>query len=174
VAKSEELLGRTYDQQLEIVGEDITKVDIAPNRRVAGEIVFEPMGTGVRVTARDGSHKVLWGFVASSGMLDQVHCLVAIYDPLARLIVEELEKCALPAPTHGDPVTEAERTIDNLEETIKWLKESLHVRHRSQAAVDRATLIARIASEALRQITLDAEMLKGMKPKSERDQSEGG
>jgi len=161
-----ELSGKTYDQQLDIVGDDITKVDITPNRRVEAEMVFEPMGNGVRVTARDESHKVLWGFTASKGMLDQVHCLVAVYEPLFHLIVEELERHGLPAPEHGDPIAQAQRTIANLEKGIQWLKSSLKVQKRSAPALERATLIARATAEAYRQITLDTESLKGMKSKA--------
>ena len=173
MAKNGELFGKTYDQQLDIVGADITKVDIAPNRRVAGEIVLEPMGNGVRVTARDGSHKVLWGFVASKGMLDQVHCLVAIYDPLVQLIVEELSKHHLPAPGPGDPVAEAKHSIASLEQLVHWLKASLQVEQQTKAALARATTIARISSEACRQITLDAEVLRGMKSKADPNRNNG-
>ena len=173
MAKNEELSGKTYDQQLDIVGADIAKVDIAPNRRVAGEIVLEPMGNGVRVTARDGSHKVLWGFVASKGMLDQVHCLVAVYDPLVQLIVEELSKHHLPAPEPGDPIAEAKRSIASLEQIVHWMKTSLQVKQQTRAALARATTIARISSEAYRQISLDAEPLRGMKSKTEPDNHNG-
>lgn len=173
MAKNEDLFGKTYDQQLDIVGADIAKVDIAPNRRVAGEIVLEPMGNGVRVTAREGSHKVLWGFVASKGMLDQVHCLVAVYDPLVQLIVEELSKHHMPAPEPGDPVTEAKRSIASLEQIVHWLKTSLEVKQQTKAALARATTIARICSEAYRQISLDAEALRGMKSNTEPDRHNG-
>jgi len=164
--EKQELSGKTYDQQLDIVGDDIRKVDIRPNRRVEAEMVFEPMGNGVRVTTRDESHRVLWGFTASKGMLEQVHCLVAVYEPLFRLVDEELEKQGQPAPEHGDPFAQAQHTIANLEKSIQWLKNSLKVQKRSAPALERATLIARATAEAYRQISLDTESLKGMKSKS--------
>ncbi|MBZ5589979.1 MAG: hypothetical protein LAO05_15595 [Acidobacteriia bacterium] len=161
--KERELSGKSYDQQLEMVGDYIVNVDIAPNRRVPGELVFEPMGNGVRVSARDESHRTLWGFVASKPMLEQVHCLVAVYDPLFRLIIEELEKRSLPTPAHGDATEEAKRTIAQLEQRLEWFKKSLQVKQSSAASKERARSIARIMSEALRQISLDSEPLKGMK-----------
>jgi hypothetical protein len=60
MAAQQNLFGKTYDQQLAIAGNAIEEVDISPNRRIAGEIVLEPMGTGVRVTARDDRHRVLF------------------------------------------------------------------------------------------------------------------
>ena len=163
------LFGKTYDQQLDIVGEDITKVDIAPNRRVAGEMVFEPMGNGVRVTARDESHRLLWGFVGSKGMLEQHPCPVAMYDTLRGLISEELEKRGLPAPQQGDPLAEATRAVARLEATVKWLKDSIQAKKVSKATEERARSIARIALDADRQINLDARTFRGMKSKSESD-----
>ena len=41
---------KTFDQQIQLLGDNIVNEDIWPNRRIAGEIVFEPLGNGVRVT----------------------------------------------------------------------------------------------------------------------------
>ena len=167
--KTNELSGKSYDQQLDLIGEDVVKADIAPNRRVPGETVFEPMGNGVRVTARDESHRNLWGFVASKAMLEQAHCLVGVYDPLSRLIKEELQRHHLSAPADADPIATARRNIDQLEQALRWLRGSLDVKEQKAATVARARSVAMITGEALRQINLDSEGLKGMKSKSTSD-----
>lgn len=161
-----DISGKTYDQQLELAGDGVANLDISPNRRVPGEMVFEPLGTGVRVTARDECHRTLWGFVASKPMLDEVHCLVAVYDPLFRLIKEELERHRLPAPEDSEPLAAARRNIAQLEETLRHLKRSLDVKEVKAPTLDRARVIARMTGEALRQIGLDSEGLKGMKSRS--------
>jgi hypothetical protein len=167
MAHDRELSGKTFDQQVEIAGTDITTRDIAPNRRVPGEIVLEPLGTGVRVTARDGEHRVLWGYVCAKETVKQIHCLVAVYDTLQDLLAEELEKYGLLTRETVDSMTTAQTALDKLEKTVAWLRDSLDVRKVSNATVERADTIARIVSNANRQITLEAGMLKGMKSKSE-------
>lgn len=166
----EDLLGRTFDQQVGIAGDEVTTADISPNRRIPGEIVFEPMGSGVRVTARDEQHRVLWGYVGSKETVKQIHCLVATYDTLQGLVGEELEKRGLTvADDQQDPMAGAERALRRLEATAKWLRKSLDVKRVGEATVKRAKSIARIASDADRQITLDASSLKGMKSKFEEE-----
>ena len=162
----QDLFRKTFDQQLLLTGGDIANRDISPNRRIVGEIVFEPMGSGVRVTARDESHRLLWGFVGSEGMLKQIHCPVAVYDTLQDLISQELRKVGSPAPERGDPVTAAESAIKKLEGTVRWLKKSMRVKKVSEATKDRARSIARLASDADRQMNLDAASLKGMKSRT--------
>jgi hypothetical protein len=165
MAQEGNLAGKTFDQQVEIAGTDITNRDIAPNRRVPGEIVFEPLTTGVRVTARDAQHRVLWGYVGSKETVRQIHCLVAIYDTLQDLLAEELEKGKFSQRDRGDVIADAQTALDTLEGTVKWLRDSLDVKKASDATVERARTIARIAHDANRQITLEAQTLKGMKSK---------
>ena len=55
-----------------------------------GRIVIEPMGNGVRVTARAKDDRLLWGFVASQLAFDSPHALVAIYEALRKDVVEQL------------------------------------------------------------------------------------
>jgi hypothetical protein len=167
MAQDRELSGKTFDQQVEIAGKDITTRDISPNRRMDAEIVFEPMMTGVRVTARDAEHRVLWGYVGSKGTVRQIHCLVAVYDTLQDLLAEELERFKFPRPEAGNPIATAQAALDRLGETVKWLRDSLDVKKPSDATAERARAIARMVSDANRQITLEAETLKGMKSKSE-------
>jgi hypothetical protein len=167
MAHDQDLSGKTFDQQVEIAGTNITTRDIAPNRRVPGEIVFEPLGTGVRVTARDAEHRVLWGYVGAKETVKQVHCLVAVYDTLQNLLAEELEKNGLFRRETVDSMATAQTALDRLDKTVKWLRDSLDVKKVSEATAERAQTIAQIVSNADRQITLEAGTLKGMKSKSE-------
>lgn len=163
-----DLYGKTYDQQLRIAGDAIADEDISPNRRITGEIVFEPMGNGVRVTARDDQHRVLWGYIGSKETVSNIHCLVATYDTLQGLIAEELDKRGLfTLDEPEDPVGQTQAALDRLEATIKWLRASLDVKKVSDATLERAKAIARIATDADRQISLDANSLKGMKSRTE-------
>jgi hypothetical protein len=163
-----DLFGKTFDQQVQIGGNEVTNRDIAPNRRVAAEIVFEPMGPGVRVTARDEHHRVLWGYVGCKETLKQIHCLVAVYSTLQDLLSEELQKRGLYCPEAKDPMAAAQAALDDIEETVKWLRESLDVQKVTEATLTRAKRIARIASDADKQLTLEAGYLKGMKPRTEQ------
>jgi hypothetical protein len=74
MSKEPDLFGKTFDQQLQVAGDEIAERDISPNRRIPGEVVFEPVMNGVRVTARDSEHRVLWGFIGSKDMISQIHC----------------------------------------------------------------------------------------------------
>jgi hypothetical protein len=168
MAQDQDLFGKTFDQQLGIAGTDIGVRDISPNRRIPGEIVFEPLGTGVRVTARDADHRVLWGYVGAKETVKQIHCLVAVYDSLQNILAEELQKNGLITTETEDPIRAAQVALDGIEKTAKWLRESLDVKKISEATTERARTIARIVADADRQITLEAETLKGMKSKSER------
>lgn len=165
-----ELFGKTFDQQVIATGGDIDDKAITPNRRIVGEVVFEPMGTGIRVTARDGRHRMLWGFVGCAESVNQVHCLVAVYETLQCLLGEELRRGGLPAPAPTDPTKDAQQALDELEKTVSWLRRSLGVKKVTAPALERAGAVARIAWDANQQITLEAAALKGMKPRPERPQ----
>lgn len=141
--------------------------DNATPRRIKGEVVFEPMGDGVRVTARDDSHQVLWGYVGSKETVKQIHCLVATYDTLQDMIAEELERRGLLVPETTDPVDVARGALAALEETIQWLKAGLDVAKTSDATLERARVIGRMATDANRQLRLEGGTLKGMKSRSE-------
>ncbi len=145
---SDELYGKTFDQQLQSAGKDVEKKDISPNRRIPGEIVFEPVLNGVRVSARDGEHRTLWAFIGSKGMLHQHPCPVAIYDALVDLIIEELEKNSLPIPETGDPLEEAQNALKNLQKSLKQMNDSLEVRKVSEATKERARVISHVARNA--------------------------
>lgn len=153
------LFGKTFDQQVDIAGDGIADRDIDPNRMVAASIIFEPMlhggRGGVRITARDGQHKVLWGFVACHEMLSQNHCPVAVYDTLRGMISAELERHKLPSPSSDDDLAAAKHAIAALEETVAKLKKSIEVKKVSTATTDRAAVIARVMRDANRMIELE-------------------
>lgn len=54
------LFGRTFDQQLAATGANILARDIDPNRRIPAEIVFEPIGARIQVTAYDAENRILF------------------------------------------------------------------------------------------------------------------
>lgn len=163
------LFGKTFDQQVQMAGDQIGYRDISPNRRITAHVVFEPLGPRIRVTARDESHALLWGFVGCKEMLKEFHCPVAVYDTLKGLISEELEKRGSAVPDSEDPLVAAERAVNDLQKTVAWLKKSLQVIKVSTATVDRARAIAQIASDANRQINLEATSLTGMKSRTETE-----
>lgn len=156
----DDLFGKTFDQQLKATQGRIERRDISPNRRIPGEIVFEPAGSGVRVTARDAEHRVLWGYIGSRETVRQVHCLVAVYDTLQGFLAEELAKRGLFSPeVETDPVAAAALALERLEETIKRLQESLRVKKVTEATRERARSIARVIADTERQMTLETRGL---------------
>ncbi|NQT92966.1 MAG: hypothetical protein HQ559_09405 [Lentisphaerae bacterium] len=60
MSQEPELFGKTFDQQVMAAGKDILARDITPNRRIPAEIIFEPTGSRVRVTAFDKEGHVLF------------------------------------------------------------------------------------------------------------------
>lgn len=153
------LFGKTFDQQVHISGGNLDGADIRPNTCIPGEIVLEPLPPGIRITARDADHRTLWGFVASKGMLEQVHCLVAVYDTLQTRIGHELRKQGLPAPEREDAVECAKRALDDLEETVRQLRESITVKKVSEATLRRAEVIRGATVDARRMIELTLKAL---------------
>ena len=163
MSKTENLFGKSFDQQSQETNGAIDDQDISPNRRVHGEMVFEPVSNGVRVTARDTEHRLLWGFIGSKDIVGQVHCHVAVYDTFHTLLAEELGKHNLPKQTAADPMQVAQSALDALQNTMDDLKASITVRKVSDATLERASAVARIASDAARMITLQTASFKGMK-----------
>lgn len=162
-----ELNGKTYDQQLKLANGETSSCHFLPNTRVSCEIVLEPVATGIRVTARDAQHRILWGYVGAEEKLKQTHCLVAVYDTLQKLLGLQLEKGGFCKRQETDPISEALSALDSLDKTVKWIRDSLDVKKVSDATAERARTIAQIISDADQQITLEASILKGMKSKSD-------
>ena len=159
MAKQSELFGKTFDQQVEATGGNLSGKDLRPNILIRTELVFEPVSNGLRVTSRDESHHTLWGFIASEGMLAQVHCPVAIYDGLREKISAELRKQALPSFDAPNPVAAALTALDELEQTLDGLRKSITVKKESEATRQRACTIQRMASDANRTIRLETVSL---------------
>ncbi len=147
-------------------GDEHTKDSVHDRgRRIQGEIAFERTETGVRVTARDAEHRLLWGCIASKETLRQIHSSVAMYSSLQNLIGEELQKVNRCAVEGVDAITAAAEAVRSLEGTLTWLQSSLDVREVKDATMERARALARIIADADRQIMLEASRLKGMKPR---------
>jgi hypothetical protein len=161
------LFGKTFDQQCGLAGKRVTSCDIAPNRRIAAEIILEPLGTNVRVTARDEEHRVLWGYIAGKETVRQVHCLVAVYESLQDILAVELAKLGDGCAETPDAMVRADKALKSMEQTIQWLRKSLRVRKVTDATLERARMVARIVMDANRQISLEGASLKGMKPREE-------
>ena len=156
MSKETYLFGKTFDQQVDAAGGNLAGKDVRPNTLIRGEVVFEPVLNGIRVTARDEQHRLMWGFIASKGILNQVHCPVAIYDTLQSLIAEQMKKHSLPSIEEADPIVSAKAALDNLQDTISGLRQSITVKNVSQATRERAATIKRLASDATRIIQLES------------------
>jgi hypothetical protein len=154
--KQADLFGKTFDQQVDATGGNLAGKDIRPNTLIQGEVVFEPVLNGVRVTARDKDHKLLWGVIASKGMLTQIHCPVALYDTLQSLIAGELRKQDLPSVEDSDPVASAKAAVEVLQKTLNDLNKDITVKKVSEATLERARTIKRIVNDANRLIQLES------------------
>lgn len=164
--KQPDLFGTAPGQPLAAADEHSKDHGHDRGRRIQGEIAFERTETGVRVTARDAEHRLLWGYIASKETLRQIHCSVAMYSSLQDLIGEELQKENRCGVEGADAIESAAEAVRSLEGTLKWLQSSLDVRDVKDATMDRARALARIVADADRQIMLEASRLKGMKPRS--------
>lgn len=166
------LFGKTFDQQLIATKGRIKNRDISPNRRISGEIVFEPLGNGIRVTARDKNHKVLWGYIGSKETVKQAHCLVAVYDTLQGILGDELSKRGLFSPESDNQVLSTTlEALDRLETTIKNLRNGLKVKKVSKATIVRAKRVGRVISDVERQISYELDSIKGVQSPSEASDS---
>jgi hypothetical protein len=163
MSNEHDLAGKTFDQQMDITGGTIAGRDISPNRCIPGEIVFEPLLNGVRITARDSKHRVLWGFIGSKGMISQIHCPVAVYETLQELLGEELNKLGLPTRDTVAPMQGAIQALNTLQTTLDNLKASIDVKKVSDATLERARTIARVASDADKMLSLETSSFKGNK-----------
>lgn len=153
--QNNELFGKTFDQQVNIAGNEIDKRDISPNRCIKGEIVFEPVFNGVRVTARDEHHKLLWGFIGSRETLNNVHNTMAAYTRLQEYLGEELKKSNLGASSNPDPMSAADTALSKLENAVKELRHTLQVKKISDATLKRANMVTQIANDATSNIAMD-------------------
>jgi hypothetical protein len=162
------LFGKTFDQQVSAASGSIEGRNISPNQMISGSIVLEPLGSGIRVTARDLDHRVLWGFIASTETVteSQTHCAVATYDTLKRLIADALGRPGLISTPTGDPLVIAEEAIQSLEKYANHLRASIAVKLVTEATHERARNIARIVRDAERHISIEMGAMKGPSAKA--------
>jgi hypothetical protein len=142
---------RTFDQLLDDNGGALPK-DHGPHKRLPGSVVLEPLGKGIRVTGRVDNHGVLWGFVASKGMLDQPHASIAIYNLLRDHLNPFLESMGLPASRPDNVMDAAHAALADMEHLITQLRENITVKKASPQTLDRAVAIHRALTDATRMI----------------------
>ena len=138
-------------------------------RRIPGYVVLEPLGEGVRVSARSSDDALLWGMVCSKLMLQQPHASVALYDQLRAIAIEELSRYGREVPTNPETVDAALDTLRRLEEAIASARRSITVKKVSPETQSRARDILRSFGDALQMIS--SELPYGGMAK--RESSEG-
>jgi hypothetical protein len=142
---------RTFDQLVDDNGGDMP-ADHEPHRRLPGSVVLEPLGKGIRVTGRDEKHGVLWGFVASKGMLDQPHASIAIYNLLRDQLNPFLESMGLPSSRPENVMDAAHAALADMEHLIKQLRDNITVKKASSQTLERAEAIHRAMTDAARMV----------------------
>jgi len=104
------------------------------------------------VTGRDEKHGVLWGFVATKGMLDQPHASIAIYNLLRDRLNPLLESMGLPASRPDNVMDAAHSALADMEHLIKQLRQNLTVKKASPQTLERAETVHRAMTDAARMI----------------------
>lgn len=115
--------------QAEMFAVDATQPDAASraHKQIDGSIIVEPLGKGVRVTGRDASGSVLWGFVATRTMLEQPHGAIAIYGRLRELLNESLAVLGHPTDRPEDIIAAAETEVGEIERLAANLRKKIAV-----------------------------------------------
>lgn len=144
---------RMFDQMVDDSG--AVPPDISPNRRICGEVIFEPLGSGIRVTGRTERHEVLWGMVCSKGMLEQRYCTVAVYGALQGEVEKALEAEGLPVTEQGDAITAAFAALDKMESLLAAVRKKITVKKVSPETRTRAAAIAKAVSDAYKMMMLE-------------------
>ena len=145
---------RMFDQMLEDHQGNIPP-DILPNQQICGEVIFEPLGAGVRVTGRTEQHQLLWGLVCSKGRLEQPHGSIAIYSALRDEVEKALVSEGLPVSEARDSVEAALDAIKKAEAFLKAAKKKITVKKVSSETRSRAAVILKAVSDALQMVTLE-------------------
>lgn len=138
----------TLDQQIAAHGHEPTPENCGVNTLIPAKLGLEPMGSGVRVTARDEQGQTLWGVVASLPMLSSGECPVAIYDRLMELLKEKGIGGQSEELSHEESVNRAQTTLEELRTTIASLQNGLDVKKPSEATARRADQLYRAARDA--------------------------
>jgi hypothetical protein len=150
---------RTFDQLLDGNG-GILPADYGPHKRLPGTVVLEPLGKGIRVTGRDEKHGVLWGFVASKGMLDQPHASIAIYNLLRDHLNPFLESMGLPSSRPDNVMDAAHTALADMEHLIKELRDNITVKKASPQTLERAEAVYRAMTDAARMILQEVTFVR--------------
>jgi hypothetical protein len=145
---------RLFEQMLEDHGGEVPP-DISPNQQISGEVIFEPLGAGIRVTGRTEKHHLLWGLVCSKGMLEQPHGSIAIYSALREAVEKALVSEGLPVTESLDSVKAALSAITKAEKFLKAARKNITVKKVSPETRVRAAVIAKAVGDAFRMVTLE-------------------
>jgi hypothetical protein len=124
-------------------------------RRVPGQLVIEPLGEGVRVSARDSDESLLWGMVCTKLMLQQSHGSVALYDHLRDLISDDLSRMGKEVPATHDVVDAALDALARLEEVVAAARKNISVKKVTPETRERAQRILRTYGDAYQMITTE-------------------
>jgi hypothetical protein len=139
----------TLDQQIDAYGTEVEPEVIAPNKLIPTRLGLEPMGAGVRITARDHDGRTLWGVVASKPMLKDGEFPVGAYDRLLELLAEYGVDVAPDPVDPKDLVNQALADLDAVVQTVDELRASLAVKSPSEATARRAEIVRSAAREAV-------------------------
>jgi hypothetical protein len=161
---------RLFEQMLE---DNAGKVppDISPNQQICGEVIFEPLGAGVRVTGRNETHQLLWGLVCSKGMLEQPHGSIAIYSALREAVEKALVSEGLPVSESRDSVDDALAAITKAEKFLKAAKKNITVKKVSPETRSRAAVIAKAVTDAFQMVTLEVPFVGTRGDEEEAEES---
>ena len=162
---------RLFEQMLEDHGGKVPP-DITPNQQICGEVIFEPLGAGIRVTGRTEKHQLLWGLVCSRGMLEQPHGSIAIYSALREAVEKALVSEGLPVTESRDSVDAALAAITKAEKFLKAAKKKITVKKVSPETGTRAALIAKAVSDAFQMVTLEVPFVGVRGEEEEAEESE--
>ena len=132
---------------------------------VDGRVVLARLGNGVRVTGQDAADKLLWGMVASKGMMEQPHCAVAIYSRLREIVSDTLAAEGLPSLPPADAVAAAKQSLQELRDLADVLLKKLTVKRESDSTTNRAVTIHRAVSDAVLMIRQETSLItQGREP----------
>jgi hypothetical protein len=162
---------RLFEQMLEDHGGKVPP-DITPNQQICGEVIFEPLGAGIRVTGRTEKHQLLWGLVCSKGMLEQPHGSIAIYSALREAVEKALVSEGLPVTESRDSVDAALAAITKAEKFLKAAKKKITVKKASPETRTRAAVIAKAVSDAFQMVTLEVPFVGVLGEEEEAAESE--
>jgi hypothetical protein len=124
-----------------------------------GGVVLERLGNGVRVTGRDARDQLLWGMVASKGMIEQPHCAVAIYTRLREIVNDAIASEGLPSLPPNDAIAAAKQSLQELHELADLLVKKLTVKNESESTIERAAAIHRAVSDAVLMIRQETSVV---------------